>query len=467
MYDFAICEGVGAGKLSRFFKRIRLDKHFGASPTTLLTQLKRMEDLIAAYQQVHEEQQRQTGTCRDVIAGGDETFFRDLMMLVLMDLPSGYILMEEVAEDRSYETWDKRAKKRLDQLGVRVVHFVSDRAKALVKLALEGFECRSGADLFHGENDITKCLGLAFHRRLGQVIKKLTKAKERLVMLQETDAKPTKIQEQTREIALHEAELKTVQSGREDYQNALHEISKAVHPFTIEGSIRQASDQVENTLNKQVQDLRIIANNFTISDSQGFLEKFVRQIKDISCIVPVWWVWAEESLVPYKLDYGLRDWLLFNLLPVVYWYKQKNKTQNSSLKTAYEKAYKQALILWQTHPLTQSLSSDEIERWRAWAEWMSDKFQRTSSAVEGRNGWLSQMYHNGRGLTAQRLRSHTVIHNFDLRRGDGTTAAERLFETQFPDLFEWMASRMGELPLARKAREQVVSNPLILKTVPA
>ena len=125
------------------------------------------------------------------------------------------------------------------------------------------------------------------------------------------------------------------------------------------------------------------------------------------------------------------------------------------------------MTAWQMHPLTQSFSSDEMKRWRVWAEWMSDKFQRTSSAVEGRNGCLSQMYHNGRGMTASRLKSLTVIHNFDLRCGDGTTAAERFFETPFPDLFEWVTGRMGALPLARKARERVVSNPLIPLTVPA
>jgi hypothetical protein len=32
----------------------------------------------------------------------------------------------------------------------------------------------------------------------------------------------------------------------------------------------------------------------------------------------------------------------------------------------------------------------------------------------------------------------TVIHNFALKRSDGTTGAERLFGMQFPDLFEYL-----------------------------
>ncbi|HRE87453.1 MAG TPA: DUF6399 domain-containing protein, partial [Accumulibacter sp.] len=35
--------------------------------------------------------------------------------------------------------------------------------------------------------------------------------------------------------------------------------------------------------------------------------------------------------------------------------------------------------------------------------WCDSSFHRSSSAVEGRNGRLSQLYHNGRGLTKSRL----------------------------------------------------------------
>ncbi len=40
---------------------------------------------------------------------------------------------------------------------------------------------------------------------------------------------------------------------------------------------------------------------------------------------------------------------------------------------------------------------------------------------------LSRLHHTSRGLDAQTLAVLTVIHNFDIRRGDGTTPAQRLF----------------------------------------
>jgi hypothetical protein len=40
--------------------------------------------------------------------------------------------------------------------------------------------------------------------------------------------------------------------------------------------------------------------------------------------------------------------------------------------------------------------------WKAWAADHAKTFQRASSAVEGRNGYLSQMHHNHRGLPSFR-----------------------------------------------------------------
>jgi len=208
LYEFGIQGGAGGEKLSRFFKRIHLEKHIGVSPTALRGQLKQMEELLAEYQGVHEAQQRDGARVREVVACGDETFFNDRLMLVLMDLPSGYLLMEEMASDRSYETWWAKAQGRLESLNISVCHFVSDRAKALIKLALEGFECAAGADLFHGQYGLSKWLGSALARRSAPLIKHLHKAQEQLArMRQQRSVQPKRIEEKAHEIAHCEDQL--------------------------------------------------------------------------------------------------------------------------------------------------------------------------------------------------------------------------------------------------------------------
>ena len=73
------------------------------------------------------------GEIRPVIGAVDETFLQR-MTLVRMDLATGYLLMEEVAADRSFDTWYRGVTKRLTTFGTEVLYVVSDRAKALVKL---------------------------------------------------------------------------------------------------------------------------------------------------------------------------------------------------------------------------------------------------------------------------------------------------------------------------------------------
>ena len=72
-------------------------------------------------------------------------------------------------------------------------------------------------------------------------------------------------------------------------------------------------------------------------------------------------------------------------------------------------------------PIAQDYLHDEAQR-------LAAVFQRSSSNVEGRNGYLSLRSHQLRGLDLPRKRQcFTAIHNFFLTRPDGTTAAERFF----------------------------------------
>ena len=93
---------------------------------------------------------------------------------------------------------------------------------------------------------------------------------------------------------------------------------------------------------------------------------------------------------------------------------------------------------------------------------MAAKFQRTTSAIEGRNGYLSRLHHNGRGLEEKDLQVLTILHNFDLKRADGSTAASRFFGRNFPELFPWLMSRIDDLPEPRKPRKANSSSTLIL-----
>src|SRR5205823_4130211 len=87
------------------------------------------------------EQDGQTqGAVPEIMGAVDDTFL-ERMLLGCMDLPTGYLLLEEGAEDRTYATWKALVEERLTALGAHVLSLVSDRAKALRQLAETGLEC--------------------------------------------------------------------------------------------------------------------------------------------------------------------------------------------------------------------------------------------------------------------------------------------------------------------------------------
>ncbi len=103
LYTFGLKRGVGAETISEFFSHPRLGTHVGYSPSALRGVIQRLEEVILEIGQSWQEEGIHGGEVRPVIGAVDETFF-ERMMLVFMDLVSGYLLFEEVAEDRTYAT---------------------------------------------------------------------------------------------------------------------------------------------------------------------------------------------------------------------------------------------------------------------------------------------------------------------------------------------------------------------------
>src|SRR5499425_2155933 len=180
---FGLKRGVGAETLSEFFSRLRLEAHVGCSPSALRRVMHTLEGLLLETAAAWEKEGIAHGEIRPVIGAVDETFLQR-MMLVFMDLTTGYLLMEEVAADRSFDTWFDRANDRLTTLGTEVLYMVSDRAKALIKLAHTGLGCPSIPDLFHLSHDLAKGYSLCIFGRLRQAKRALDHAKQRLETVQ-------------------------------------------------------------------------------------------------------------------------------------------------------------------------------------------------------------------------------------------------------------------------------------------
>jgi hypothetical protein len=157
LYTFGLKRGVGVDTMSEFFTRLHLETQVGCSPSALHGVLHAVEAALLETAGAWEQDACAGDEVREIIGAVDETFL-ERMMLVLMDLRTGYLLLEEVAEDRTYATWKALVEERLTALGTGVRYVVSDRAKALIQLAEKGLECLSMPDFFHCMHDLGKAL---------------------------------------------------------------------------------------------------------------------------------------------------------------------------------------------------------------------------------------------------------------------------------------------------------------------
>jgi hypothetical protein len=454
LYTFGLKRGVGVDTLSEFFVRLRLHHHLGCSPTALRGVLQALEKTIVETAQAWEQEGTTTGEIREIIGAVDETFLEH-MILILMDLPSGYLLVEEVAADRTYATWKAMVDERLKALGTAVLYLVSDRAKALIQLAETGFECLSMPDFFHCVHDIVKSYSLAIGRQLRHAQQELAHAEERLTRRQNHTAGRQDDREGALQLETSRAEVARWAEVQHTYRRHLETLSLRLHPFNIDDATVQTSTQVARRLHAEVEAIEALAARHQFPACHAARTKVRKQLPALAALVDFWWTGVEQDLEHAGLSPCWRVWAKEYLLPRVYWAHHVTHTRCVRRKARLRKALEASQTAFDAHVLTQRLPLQALEAWQAWASQRVRAFQRTSSAVEGRNGYLSQMHHNHRGLPQQRHKVWTVLHNFDCRALDGTTPAARLFGRGFPDLFETILPHMAVLPRPRQRKRDV------------
>ncbi len=450
LYTFGLKRGVGAETMRAFFACLHLEQHVGCSPSTLRAVMDKLELIIIETTEGWEREGIAEGQIGPIVGSVDETFL-ERMMLVFMDLVSGYVLHEEVADDRTYETWYDRVKGRLEPLKTRVLYLVSDRAKALIKLAETGLKCPSIPDLFHLLHELVKGYSLVIWRQLKTARQALSRAQEHLAKCQASGASEVEIESAQVAVATGEAEVAHWEQVRDTYRGHLEAMSLSVHPWRVTDSTPQSSQEVEAQLAAEVAALQELLESNGLTVKKKVLDKVRKQLAGLAAVIDVWWQTVRQDVhSQITLTPMWATWVEAHLLPLMYWQQQVSRARGRRRKARLVQVLEVVQAAFEAHPLTAQLPPEVLAGWKAWATEHVQTFQRASSAVEGRNGYLSQMHHNHRGLPKRRYKVWSALHNFDCRASDGSTPASRFFRREFPDLFETVLAQIEELPRPRK-----------------
>jgi IclR helix-turn-helix domain len=99
LYTFGLKRGVGMETMHEFFARLRLERQVGCSPSALRGVMQALEAALLETAATWEQDGCAGDEVREIIGAVDETFLERLM-LVFMDLRTGSLRWEEVAEER-------------------------------------------------------------------------------------------------------------------------------------------------------------------------------------------------------------------------------------------------------------------------------------------------------------------------------------------------------------------------------
>jgi hypothetical protein len=450
LYVFGLKRGVGAETMSEFFACLRLEQHVGCSPSPLRAVMEKLARLILETTAAWEREGIAQGQIGPIVGSVDETFL-ERMMLVFMDLVSSYVLLEEVATDRTYETWYERVTARLEPMKTYVLYLVSDRAKALIKLAETGLECPSIPEVFHLLHELAKGYSLAIWSQWKTARQVRSRAQEHLATCQASGASEAQIESAQAAVADGEADVEHWQQVRDTYRGHLGAMSLQVHPWRVTDSTPQSSQEVEAQLAAEVAALQALLQSNGLTVKKKVLDKVCQQLAGLASVLDVWWQTVRQDMHhQITLTPMWMNWVEGHLLPLMYWQYQVSRARSRRRKAQLVQVLEAVHATFEAHPLTAQLTPEVLAGWKAWAAEHAKTFQRASSAVEGRNGSLSQMHHNHRGLPQRRYKVWSALHNFDCRASDGSTPASRFFRRDFPNLFETVLSHMDDLPRPRK-----------------
>jgi len=381
---------------------------------------------------------------KDITVTQDETFTGGLC-LIAMDPESNFIIVEQLAQARDQVSWNALMAPALAQLNCQVLQSTSDEAPGLLAYVEHSLEAHHSPDLFHVQHELVKAVSGPMATKERAAHKAVTAAQEQLERLQ-TDPqnagdKPEKrrpgrppkdpLSLEHAEHALEAAsrEHERLAQQREQVTASIRGIGHDYHFVDLERGVRRNGQLIAADIQEHIEQIRTIAQHEGLSQScVERIDKAERVVPKMQATIEFVSGYVGQQVAQLALTPPVSFAMHAKLIPSYYLDRvaqTRSVSDGAPLRELAERLraplFEPGGVLCALSPETQGQLHDEAKR-------LAAVFQRSSSNVEGRNGYLSLRSHQLRGLDLPRKREcFTAIHNFFLTRPDGTTAAERFF----------------------------------------
>lgn len=447
-------------RLVQLFLRLSgLSRYVASSVGSLHKLSKQVEEQVLAFEDEERPRLAAQMAPKSITGCLDETFHPDIC-LVAMEPVSGFVLLEKYSDKRDAAHWDTAVTDALRGLPVEMVQATSDEARGIIHMVTESLEAHHSPDVFHVQHEVTKAtsapLAAAVRAKLGAV----QEASERVSACREAQrvyaeqrrgpGRPPDLDGALAKAtdAQHDAgaALADAMANQEQMREVNRGISQAYHPFDLDTGQARSGAALEKRL------LEFFRKARQVVVAAGLPERCEKAVAKAGRVVDAmvdthnfFHRVVVEEVTALHLPATVHEPVLALLIPALYLQRAARKASTAAVRREIEAVATRLMTALQATAWA-ALDATTGAAILKTAQDCADLFQRSSSCVEGRNGQLALHHHALHRLTAGKLRALTIIHNYFLRRPDGSTAAQRFFGAPHKDLFDWLVFHVSPPP---------------------
>jgi len=391
---------------------------------------------------------------RQITVCEDETFHPQIC-LVSIEPVSNFILLEEYADNRQAQSWTNATEEATAALRVEIVQSTSDEGKGLLCHVEEHLGAHHSPDVFHVQHELAKGVSGALASKVRKAERAACEVQGKVDRLQKALEEGAGCSQQISEQLMQAQEqgestrraLEIVLAQRERVQRAIQGIGTAYHPYDLETGAARSSEEVSISLDAHFTEIGTVAEEAQLSENAlQRMAKAKRVVVQMVATIAFFWHTVEAKVEALDLAPQVEQAVYDHSIPGIYLHLVSKKMEDAKQRYALQNHSEKLLALLRTTdgPL-RGLVPEELILIEAVAQECAQLFQRSSSCVEGRNGQLALHHHRLHRIGNRKLTALTTAHDYFVRRGDGTTAAERFFGAKPKDLFEWVLDHV-DLP---------------------
>lgn len=431
-----------------------------------------MEQATVAFGQA-EDQRLSEGMLPKKMAVCEDEAFHPEPCLVAIEPVSNFILLEQYSADRTAATWTAAMQEAIGDRPLELIQATSDEARGLCHHIQEDLGAHHSPDLFHVQHEIVRGMGAPLGAKKRQAEKGVEKAAQQLGRQQEAQqayhqeprrpGRPPDFDRRIHTAQAHEEEarqaLETIQTQQEQTRETLTGISQAYHPYDLESGAARSPEEVSSSLAHHFSTLEQIAHQANLSERcVQKIHKAKRVVTQMVATIAFFFLTLRTKVEALGLPPQVEKAVYEQLIPGIYLSLVARKAPEAEQRHRLKKKAEQLLAPLRTRdgPF-QDIEEPERKRIEQVAEECAHLFQRSSSCVEGRNGQLALRHHSLHRLSHRKLAALTTVHNYAVKRPDGTTPAERFYGAKPRDLFEWILERVDLPGRPAKKRPQTTA----------